>query len=103
VSVSNSLLKGLQQLHSSTSAAILGTFGTTEDVCTGHDFTRRAIDERFERCGGLATCRPIRIPKRAETNSTGSSPLVCSATGLNEILSNGYLRKPSRDIERNYL
>ena len=32
VTVSNSLLKRLQQLHSSTSAAIFGTFGTTEGV-----------------------------------------------------------------------
>ena len=41
------------------------------------------------------------IPARAETNSYGSSPLVCSAMGLTEILSNWYLWKPSRDIERN--
>src|SRR6266480_835279 len=40
VIVSNSLLKRLQQLHSSTSAAIFGTFDTTESVLTGHDFTR---------------------------------------------------------------
>ncbi len=43
------------------------------------------------------------IPARAKTNSTGSAPLVCSATGHSEILSNWYLGKPpSRDIERNY-
>jgi hypothetical protein len=40
---------------------------------------------------------------RAESNSPGSSPLVCSATGLSEIFSDWYLGKPpSRDIERNY-
>ena len=44
------------------------------------------------------------IPARAETNSTGSPPLVCSANGHSEILSNWYLgRPPSRDHERNYL
>ena len=41
---------------------------------------------------------------RAESNSPGSSPLVCSATGRSEILSDWYLGKPpSREIERNYL
>jgi len=30
------------------------------------------------------------IPARAKTNSTGSPPLVCSATGHSEILSNRY-------------
>jgi len=84
---------------------LVGT--TTEGVCTGHHFTRFAIDERFGRCGGLVTCRPIRIPARAETNSTGSPPLVCGATVHSEILSNGYLGKtpflsaPDRQFSRN--
>jgi len=40
------------------------------------------------------------IPARAETNSTGSPPLVCSEKGHSEILSNWYLEKrPSRDHE----
>ena len=33
------------------------------------------------------------IPARAKTNSNGSSPRVCSATGLSETLSNWYLEK----------
>jgi hypothetical protein len=43
----------------------------------------------------------------AETNSTGSPPLVCSATVHSEVLSNGYLGKtpflsaPDRQFSRN--
>jgi hypothetical protein len=75
-----------------------GTFGTTEGVRSGHDFTRVAIDERFECCGGWQ--RAGRADSCARGNEFLPARLrLCAAqTG---ILNLG--KPPTRDHERNYL